>query len=84
MILNSKPDTIIFHYNKKHSEDVSIPPWMIKFKGKTYYINHLDIMPGVGFSSKETPNNPSTKGSMKIKGRLEITEDGTETLARIF
>ena len=83
MFLNDKPREVIFHYNKKHNEDVSVPPWIIKFKGKTYYINHFDIMPGVGFTSKETPGNSHTKGSIKIKGLLEIYEKEGKQLARV-
>ena len=60
MILSETKAPIVFHYNKKHNEDTSIPPWIIKFKGETYYINHLDIEPGVGFSTKESPDNEHT------------------------
>ena len=65
---------IIFHYNKKHNEDSSIPPWVLKCKGQTYYVNHFDVDIGVGFSTKETPDNPHTKASLKFKGNLEIVE----------
>jgi len=84
MIFNDKPAKIVFHYNKKHNEDVSIPPWIIKFKGKTHYINHLDIEPGLGFSTKESPDNSHTKGALQIKGRLEIYEKDSKQIARIF
>jgi hypothetical protein len=41
----------------------------------------VDVSPGVGFSTKETPNNPHTKGSIKIKGylTLEQSEDNIIT-----
>jgi hypothetical protein len=48
--------------------------WTIKHKGQSYYVNHIDVSPGVGFSTKETPENPHTKGSIKFKARLEIYE----------
>ncbi len=72
---------IIFHFNKKHLEDPLIPMWVIKCRGDTYYVHHVDISPGVGFSTKETPNNPHTKGSIKIKGflTLEQSEDNIIT-----
>lgn len=72
---------IIFHFNKKHLEDPSIPMWVIKCRGDTYYVHHVDVSPGVGFSTKETPNNPHTKGSIKIKGylTLEQSEDNKIT-----
>ena len=66
---------IVFHYNKGHSQDSSIPPWVVKCKGESYYVNHFDVSPGVGFSTKETPDNPHTKASLKIKGSLEIFEE---------
>jgi hypothetical protein len=55
--------------------------WVIKCRGDTYYVHHVDISPGVGFSTKETPNNPHTKGSIKIKGflTLEQSEDNIIT-----
>lgn len=66
---------MIFHYNKAHNTDPhNIPPWVVKCKGQTYYINHMTIMPGVGFSTKETPDNPHTKASLKVKGMLSIIE----------
>lgn len=39
--------------------------WVLKVKGKTYYINHLDST--LPFSTKETPDNPHTKGAIKFK-----------------
>jgi hypothetical protein len=39
--------------------------WILKTKGKTYYVNHVDS--SVGWSTKETPDNPHTKGSIKFK-----------------
>jgi hypothetical protein len=69
---------VVFHFNKKHNEDPSIPPWVLKIHGETFYVHHLEISPGVGFSTKETPDNPHTKASLKLKGRCRIfqTEQG--------
>lgn len=47
--------------------------WVLKTKGKTYYVEHVDFE-NVSFSTKETPDNPHTKGSLKFKARL-IIED---------
>lgn len=74
---------VIFHYNKKHNEDQSVPPWVLKVKGHSFYVNHFDIMPNVGFSTKETPDNPHTKGSLKIVGRLTITEEDGNIIGTI-
>lgn len=66
---------LVFHFNKKHIEDSSIPPWVIKANGTSYYVNHVDCKKG--WSTKEIPDNPSTKGALKIKRcTLKIDEDG--------
>jgi hypothetical protein len=56
-------------------EDATIPMWVIKCRGDTYYVNHVDVSPGVGFSTKNTPNNSHTKGSIKFKAQLNIEEE---------
>lgn len=66
-------DEIVLHYNKAHNLDMSIPQWVVKHKGNSYYVNHVEFK-NVCFSSKETPNNPHTKGSLKFKGRLTIKD----------
>lgn len=72
----------MFHYNKKHNEDQTIPCWVIKTKGQTFYVNHLDSQ--VGFSTKETPDSTHTKGALQFKGALEIiVEDNGEIIAKI-
>lgn len=72
---------VVFHYNKKHNEDQSIPVWVVKHKGQTYYVNHLDSE--VGFTTKETPNSEHTKGALQFKGKLTILEDNGTTTAYI-
>lgn len=68
-----KKGRVVFHYNKAHNKDQSIPVWIVKHAGQTYYVDHLDSE--VGFSTKETPDNPHTKGALQFKGVLTITED---------
>lgn len=70
---------MVFHYNKAHNTNSQIPPWVVKCKGQSFYINHMIISPGVGFSTKETPNNPHTKAALKVRGQLKLVEydDGT-------
>ena len=58
--------------------------WVVKCRGDTYYVNHVDVSPGVGFSTKETPNNNSTKGSIKFKANLEIENKNNIITAKIF
>lgn len=55
--------------------------WVVKHKGNTYYVNHLDSE--VGFSTKETPDNSHTKGSLQFKGKLKIEEENGESTAYI-
>lgn len=75
---------IIFHFNKMHLQDPSIPMWVIKAKGETYYVDHVDMESGVGFSTKETPDNPSTKGSIKFKAKLKIEKQNNRVIATIY
>lgn len=73
----------MFHFNKKHLEDPIIPMWVIKCRGDTYYVNHVDVSPGIGFSTKETPEG-RTKGSIKFKAQLIIEEQNNKITAKIF
>lgn len=49
--------------------------WVLKVKGQSYYVSHVEVKPTVGFSTKETADNPHTKGSLKFKGTCTIFED---------
>ena len=75
---------IIFHFNKKYLEDANIPMWVVKTKGQSYYVNHVEVSSGVGFNTKETPDNPHTKGSIRLKGSLKIEEVNNEIIATIY
>lgn len=55
--------------------------WVVKCKGETYYVDHLDSK--VGFSTKETPKNEHTKGSLQFKGSLSIYKENNQTIALI-
>lgn len=63
-------DRIVFHFNKASLTDLRIPPWAVKTRGQTHYVWHLESE--VGFSTKETPDSPHTKGSLQFRGHLEI------------
>ena len=47
--------------------------WVLKTRGETYYIHHLDS--DIPFSTKETPDNPHTKGSIKFKNCFLTIDD---------
>ncbi len=64
-----------------HLQDSSIPMWVVKTKGQTYYIDHLDS--SVGFSTKENPSSDHTKGSLKFKGTISINKIDNKLIATI-
>ena len=72
---------LIFHFNKKHLEDPTIPMWVVKAKGETHYVDH--VVCNVGWSTKETPDNPATKGSIKIKNCRVTLENGVAIIERV-
>lgn len=73
---------VIFHFNKAHLSDPSIPMWVLKAKGETYYVNHVDC--NASWSTKETPDNSHTKGSIKVKDcTLIIDEDNNATINKL-
>jgi hypothetical protein len=74
----------VFHFNKKHIQNSTIPMWVVKCRGDTHYVDHVDVLPGIGFSTKETPDNPHTKGSIKFKGQLSISEENNKITAKIY
>ena len=47
--------------------------WVVKTKGETYYVNHVEC--NVPWSTKETSDNPHTKGSIKLKKCLLTIDD---------
>lgn len=67
---------VVFHFNKKNLQDPTIPMWIIKSRGQTYYIEHLEA--NLPFSTKETPDNDHTKGSIKFKN-VHVTIDNDKT-----
>ena len=63
----------MFHFNKKHLEDETIPMWVVKTHGESFYVDH--VTSELKWSTKETPDNSHTKGSIKFKECL-LTIDG--------
>lgn len=56
--------------------------WVLKTKGETYYVNHVEC--NIPWSTKETPDNPHTKGSLKVKNcLLTIDEENTATISKL-
>lgn len=52
--------------------------WILKLKGKTYYVNHVTSL--VGFSTKETPDNIHTKGSLKFKNVDVVIDENNNAI----
>lgn len=48
--------------------------WVLKAKGQTFYVNHVDCQ--VPWSTKETPDNPHTKGAIKVKNAVLTIDEG--------
>lgn len=56
--------------------------WIIKAKGKTYYVEHVDA--DIPWTTKETPDNIRTKGAIKFKDcLLTIDEDNCASIKRL-
>lgn len=80
ILLPTYDRNIVFHFNKMHLQDSSVPMWVVKAKGQTYYVDHLDS--SVGFTTKETPEG-KTKGSLKFKGTISINQIDNKLIATI-
>ena len=73
---------VVFHFNKAHLADPKIPMWVIKARGTTYYVNHVNCT--LPWTTKETPDNSHTKGSIKVRHVLLNIDDNNEaTLSRL-
>lgn len=77
--LEVESKNIDFHFNKKSMEFDFIPMWVVKARGKTFYVHHMDCQ--AGFTTRETPEHPSTKGSLRVKrGTLSIDTEGNAVI----
>lgn len=72
---------VLFHFNKTSLADAAVPPWVVKTRGQTHYVWHLDS--AVGFSTKETPDNPHTKGALQFLGALVLYDVNGRLHARL-
>lgn len=80
--INYQCKDVVFHFNKKHLEDNTVPMWVLKAHGVTFYVNHVDAE--IPWSTKETSDNPHTKGSIKFKKcKLTIDDDNCATLTKL-
>lgn len=49
--------------------------WVLKIKGESHYVSHVTVEPGIGLCTKNTPDNPHTKGALKLKGKVKIFDN---------
>jgi hypothetical protein len=56
--------------------------WVIKTSGKTFYVNHVDSQ--LPWSTKETSDNPHTKGSIKFKNVLLCINEANEATLSVL
>ena len=56
--------------------------WVLKTHGETFYVNHVDCE--IPWTTKETPDNNHTKGSIKVKDvLLQIDDDNCASLKKL-
>jgi C-terminal processing protease CtpA/Prc len=56
--------------------------WVLKFHGETLYVNHVECQ--IPWSTKETPDNPHTKGSIKVKDcLLRVDSENCATITQL-
>ena len=73
---------LVFHFNKGHLTDPTIPMWVLKAHGVTFYVNHVSAE--IPWTTKETPDNDHTKGSLKFKKcKLVIDSDNNATISKL-
>ena len=73
---------LVFHFNKKHLEDQTIPMWVVKTHGESFYVDHVTCE--LPWTTKETPDNSHTKGSIKIKDcLLTIDQDNCAVVSKL-
>lgn len=69
-----------FHFNKKHLEHDFVPMWIVKAKGASYYVHHVESR--ATWTTRETPDHPATKGAIRFKTcNVSISADGVATIS---
>lgn len=66
--------TVDFHFNKGSNEWPQLPMWVVKAKGRTFYVHHVTAT--VPWSTRETPDG-STRGMIRFRAAtLRLTAEG--------
>ena len=70
--------TIDFYYNRASNEFAELPMWVLKCRGKTYYLHHVSAE--CAWSTHERPDS-STRGMMRFRNcTLHINAQGEATI----
>lgn len=75
----SKAPNIDVHFNRIHNEFPFMPMWVVKAKGMSFYVHHIEFE-NVSFSTKERDEG-STKGLLRFKRcEVAINAEGVATI----
>lgn len=67
-----------FSYNRGHNEFAFLPRWIVKAKGQTFYVDHIDSK--VGFNTRELDEG-STRGMLRFnRCVVHISEERIATI----
>ena len=69
----------MFHFNKHHLIDNTVPAWVLKIKGETFYVEHVSST--ASWNTKETPDNAHTKGSIKFKNVDVVIQNNVASIS---
>jgi hypothetical protein len=65
---------IDFHYNRGSNEFGFLPRWVVKTKGRSFYVDHVTA--NVPWTTRELDTG-ATRGTIRLrKANLQITKDG--------
>lgn len=69
---------IDFHFNKGSLEFADLPMWVVKAKGQSFYVHHVDAQ--APWTTREVPDG-GTKGMLRFRHCvLELKADGTAVI----
>ena len=76
--LEMEANRIDFYFNKGSIEFPMLPPWVVKAKGRTFYVR--DFVSDIGFSTKNKSDGP-TRGLLRFRaGKLTIDDQAVARL----
>jgi hypothetical protein len=73
--------TVDFHFNKGSLGNPDIPMWVIKAKGTSHYVSHVNAE--VPWSTRETPEG-STQGMLRFRNCNVSIVDGEARITKVM